>query len=541
MTTLANLIKNPIWAIGHSALDQNGVFWKGSLILNGSRVVIVSSRDGLASNLDELLAASTSIVITADASAFALALPDRYSSALDKVVDLGVFIRATTHTWSKDRRSKTPIASILANFMRASAEGKWSLLECRAILRGDFSNLEPHALSDVLDRMLTLILESTQSEGEERRIRQFEIPASKALLKATRSRIRFDTVAAKRKLDEITEELQSFEDELLLNHDIDLDLVRQSAKYRLAILNREGKEDTEEDDLGLFPFLEVCSYSSSERLKDLSKHWKMKRSAQSLRTIAFSPPNGLHPIFDSIGTATGRILMREPNLQWLAKEDRKYLLAGEGRSLIHVDYKCFEPTILAIQAEDQALLSACNDDLYSNISLQLGLTAGEKRSRNFAKVFLLCLLYGRSQRRLTEDLAEFALIDNMEATARYSKLRNWMSLSFEFQKRLNNSVVTGERATTVEGNFRVLHEDRAYVALNHFLQGTAALIFKDALTNTLARLPDAQLLAPMHDALLLSVPQTDECDYVTVVKECMEAAAITVIGEPIIAAKSDWA
>lgn len=540
MNTLDSLVRNPIWAIGHSALDQDGIFWKGSLIFNRSQVVTISSRDDLASNLDELLTASETIIIPLEANSFAIALPEQYSTALEEIVDLSVVIKAATHTWSRDRRSKTPITSILSDFLRASTEGKWSIPECRAILRGDLNDQEPRAIADALDRMLALVIESTKSEGEEQRIRQFEIPVSKALLKASRSKIQFDSVGAKLKLDENTEKLQLFEDEFLLDHNIDLDQICQSAEYRLTILKREGKKDTEEDDLGLFPFLEICSYSSSERLKDLAKHWKLKRRVQSLRTIAFSPPNGLHPIFDSIGTATGRVLMREPNIQWLAKEDRKYVLAGEGRSLIYVDYKCFEPTILAIQAKDQALLCACKDDLYSSIAVQLGLLAGEK-SRKFAKVFLLCLLYGRSRRRLTEDLAEFASLDDSEANLRHNKLRDWMSLSFDFQKRLRKSIEAGEQATTVEGNFRVLHVDRAYVALNHFLQGTASLIFKEALTNTIARLPDAQLLAPMHDALLLSVPQTNEIGSVAIVKECMEAGAITVIGEPITAAKAVWA
>lgn len=56
MTTLASLAKNPIWAIGHSALDQDGVFWKGSLLFNGSHVFTVESRNDLASQMDELLA-----------------------------------------------------------------------------------------------------------------------------------------------------------------------------------------------------------------------------------------------------------------------------------------------------------------------------------------------------------------------------------------------------------------------------------------------------------------------------------------------------
>jgi hypothetical protein len=539
MNTLASLARDPIWAIGHSALDQNGVFWKGRLLFNSSRVVTIESRNDLAPHLDKLLAASTSIVIPVEANSFAIALPEHYSTALKKVVDLGVVIQATTHTWSRDRRSKTPIVSILGEFLRASTEGKWSITECRAILRGDLNDKEPRAIADALNRMLSLVIESAQSEGEEQRIIQFEIPASKALLKASQSRIRFDTAAAKIKLGEISDELQSFQDDCLLDHGIDLDQVRQSAEYRLALLNLEGKQDTAEDDLGLFPFLEVCSYSSSERLKDLAKHWKLKRRVQALRTIAFSLPNGLHPIFESIGTATGRILMREPNLQWLAKGDRKYLLPGEGRSLIYIDYKCFEPTILAIQAKDQALLRACKDDLYSDIAVQLGLPT-DLKSRKFAKIFLLCLLYGRSQLRLTEDLAEFASLEYSEANGRHNKLRDWMSLSFEFQKKLSQSIAAGEKATTTEGNFRVLHKDRAYVALNHFLQGTASLIFKEALTNTLLRLPDAQLLAPMHDALLLSVPQSNEISSVMIVKDCMEVAAITVIGERITTTKADW-
>jgi hypothetical protein len=39
----------------------------------------------------------------------------------------------------------------------------------------------------------------------------------------------------------------------------------------------------------------------------------------------------------------------------------------------------------------------------------------------------------------------------------------------------------------------------------------------------------------------LSVPQSNEISSVAIVKECMEAAAITVIGEPITTAKVDWA
>src|SRR5690348_13182211 len=71
------------------------------------------------------------------------------------------------------------------------------------------------------------------------------------------------------------------------------------------------------------------------------------------------------PAFDCLGTVTGRILVRHPQVQQLRRSERKMIAPDPGRKLAYFDYAQFEPGVLASLSGDGPLLNSYNNsDIY---------------------------------------------------------------------------------------------------------------------------------------------------------------------------------
>lgn len=221
----------------------------------------------------------------------------------------------------------------------------------------------------------------------------------------------------------------------------------------------------------------------------------------------------VHPVFATMGTVTGRIMVESPPLQFIKKSNRGIIVPDSGRVLLYPDFAQFEPGILADDSKDRALIDDYNNgDLYAALGRQL---YGSDARRESAKILFLSYCYGMGSRALARHVAatsgmsialsELRLADFF---GRYAQLTRW-------RKSLNRRLAETGRIGTRQGNFRyrashgpLLASESRWV-MSQRIQGTASLILKRIVLRVAREFPSVDVLLPMHDALLLQVPKAE--------------------------------
>ena len=227
----------------------------------------------------------------------------------------------------------------------------------------------------------------------------------------------------------------------------------------------------------------------------------------------------VYPIFQVLGTVSGRILVSDPYLQQLRRAYRSLVAPDPHSRLIYLDYAQFEPGVLAGLAEDRRLIEAYNaGDVYTALAEAL---FGDPATRPIAKRVFLAFSYGMSPERIADLLAgggrsltdrgayeekihaffeEFSMLENYRTSQQEELLTNGSVASLLGNRRLrtNQGVLTGK--------------ERRW-SLNHPVQATASLIFKEALISIVREFGVESILLPMHDAVLLQLSDDDSFDH----------------------------
>lgn len=527
------------WALGRNAMDASGVYWRGIIVRPGVAPLPVVKRGDLGRAFASVPRNGGSVIFGTACSSLATCLPEDEDTLLEHLVDLNMCIRATTRSWSRGGGRSIRTSQILARFLRAACAGEHSLKDCERFLRGEAPGGGSEGWDTHLDNLARMLTKSARKNGELRRVLTVEIPANRTLHLQSRNRVRVESVEFRNRVDAVDKERRTLHGKILLRLNLDPRDLSRSPTLRAQVLSSVGYADADEPDIGYFPFLQRCKNSQRGDLAGIAQLWKLDRKASALKSLAYAPEEGAIPVYSSIGTSTGRVIMREPGLQWMAKEDRGLIHAGPALCLRYLDFDCFEPTILAVCSKDEALMEACEGDLYMSLSKWLALP-GSPDDREFSKVFFLCLLYGRSRRGLTLDLVRHASMGHDDADQAIQRLENHIPSAMEFKRGLECEAEETGRVATILGNWRAIPSGRSYLALNHFLQGTGALIFKLALVRSTAKVPEMRLVAPMHDAILASVPKAEGDRAVEAIQESMRGAAESLIGMEIAVSEKPW-
>jgi len=216
----------------------------------------------------------------------------------------------------------------------------------------------------------------------------------------------------------------------------------------------------------------------------------------------------VHADFFQLGSASGRVSCRAPNLQQIphTAEYRACFRAPEGRVLVGADYSQIEPRIAAEISGEERLLAAYRErrDVYRQVASELGV------ERGVAKTIVLGALYGLGARGLVRRLKADAGIAMAEEQARsyldaffagYPALDRWRS-----GRRGDGPVAT----RTLSGRRRLNVEDYTR-KINTPIQGAAADVFKVAMAllyESREVAPDAQLVLSVHDELVVEVGES---------------------------------
>jgi len=224
----------------------------------------------------------------------------------------------------------------------------------------------------------------------------------------------------------------------------------------------------------------------------------------------------MYPIFECFGTVTGRIIVLNPALQALRRRHRQIIKSDEGKKLLYLDYAQFEPGILAYVSGDRAFIDAYNThDLYVELSRTL---FGSSSKRSEAKRIFLAYSYGMSTssiaRLLRGNRASAAEIE-VEKNKIASFFSNYPGLSRLRESLLDELQNTGSISSLMGNHRRRVIKGRLTTkeqnwALSQKIQGTASLIFKDALIALSNTYGADSILLPMHDAVLLQVPENED-------------------------------
>jgi hypothetical protein len=250
-----------------------------------------------------------------------------------------------------------------------------------------------------------------------------------------------------------------------------------------------------------------------------------------------------HPRINAVGTVTGRMSITEPAMQATPRVARDIYKSNDGYMLVGCDLSQVEPTLTAALSEDPGLLAAVKKGIYEELAVSVwGESArGNSQLRNQAKTALNATNYGQGAKSMARRL-DCTVEEAQKIIWAWNK--NFPTFA-SWKRDLIASSERGEQLTTFGGRPLPLLE-KHYQATAYVVQGSAADVFKLMVRKVAQRIratdSRAQLWLPLHDELVLSVPDTDDevelaC---AILADCMtvEINGVTVSGKPEVLGRS---
>ncbi len=259
-----------------------------------------------------------------------------------------------------------------------------------------------------------------------------------------------------------------------------------------------------------------------------------------------SPRTGrIHPRFNQLGAATGRMSASHPNVQNIpirgeeGARIREAFIPADGRVLMSADYSQVELRILAHYSGDESLITAFEngEDIHRRTAATVWEVAiedvtDEQRAR--AKAVNFGIIYGSSAFGLANQLGIAAgeAQETIDAYfARYQGVRRFIDETMEHAKTQGYVVTLGGRRRylpDLNSRNRVLRQAAERMAVNTVIQGTAADLIKRAMGTLDAELEASglavTLMLQVHDELVFEVTEADRPALEDCVRARMEGA-----------------
>ena len=295
---------------------------------------------------------------------------------------------------------------------------------------------------------------------------------------------------------------------------------------------------------------EVLSDVDHEAVRAVLAYREHEKTAQQSKSLAkaISADGRIHARFEPTGTDTGRFSAKEPNLQQVKRGAmRTAFAAPEGKALVVADYSQVELRAVASIAGDAVMLEAFRkgEDLHrKTASLVLGKPEAEvtKLERQTAKAINFGLCYGQSASKLVGFAKQnYGVVLSPEEAdvmrkrffAAYRGIAGWHKQAWR-----RAAEIAGTKdccAHTALGRRRLMPlggEDwpRFATLVNTPIQGTCGDGMKMAMVRIGALLPPGvEMVATIHDELVLLADQSDAEAVKTMVVEEMRAAMATLL------------
>ncbi|KRZ60233.1 DNA polymerase theta, partial [Trichinella nativa] len=257
-------------------------------------------------------------------------------------------------------------------------------------------------------------------------------------------------------------------------------------------------------------------------------------------------------------TATGRLIMHEPNLQIVPKfleipngnntlHIREIFVASEGCTLLSADFSQLELRILAHLSNDSKLIKILKEKIDVFIEIAAKMNSIDRSAICYA------LIYGMCPKSLAAELGT----DEEQAIQFYNNFKKlfpdvtrWLIETTEKCRSRGFCVTLANRvryfaAIRSSATSDKLHAERQ--AINTTVQGSASDIFKIALRKVYLALDDytkkndqmnnaqtlAKIIFQIHDELMLEVTNSNVEAVATIVKHSMETAVSLRVELPV--------
>lgn len=246
----------------------------------------------------------------------------------------------------------------------------------------------------------------------------------------------------------------------------------------------------------------------------------------------------IHPSFNALGARTGRMSSSRPNFQNLPRPGesragtvvRNCIVARPGNTLIFVDFDQIEMRILAWMSRDPGLIYAFagEDDFFITLARIVfnDPTISDKKDlrRRLTKNVGYATIYSAGVTKLS------MMAGVPFEQAQFAK-SSWES-SFPYVRRFQDEVYrdamgrksqtgTGYAVCPLTGRHHPSDPGKEYALVNYLIQGVAASLFKLKLLELDAAGLGAWMVAPVHDEVILDVPNEHVLDVVDTLNRVM--------------------
>lgn len=219
------------------------------------------------------------------------------------------------------------------------------------------------------------------------------------------------------------------------------------------------------------------------------------------------------------GTKTNRMSVTNPALQTLPKQDkivRNAFVPRDGRRLITCDADQVELRLMAFFAKDDGLREAFESDQSFFVTVAEEVL-GEKIDKEtdprykMIKSSIYARLYGAGDAKIARTAGvpvEVIKTLNAGFDQKYPGVRQVMGATTHEAKMRSQD--TGTAYVMSQGGRRfIVDDDKSYVGVNYMIQSTAAEVFKRALVDLDSAGYGEYMLLPVHDEIVLDVPEDD--------------------------------
>lgn len=214
---------------------------------------------------------------------------------------------------------------------------------------------------------------------------------------------------------------------------------------------------------------------------------------------ALNGTNRLYTQLSLIGTRTHRITTKNFNLQGLPKAVQRTILPSKYKKVYTVDFKSFEPSVVAYMTQDSKLIDFLNqkDGLYDALLSELELQ--DEQRVLVKRAFIGSFLFGGNFDSLKFKLKQYVSeVQWLDAVSQFTKV-------IELKKQI-------EEHKTIPMPYGIEHDMSAFQGssiMAFYVQTVASYIFKHILLEVYkaqCTQKSFQIILPIHDAIMI------ECD-----------------------------
>jgi DNA polymerase-1 len=408
--------------------------------------------------------------------------------------------------------------------------------------------------ADLAGQLAPVLRDLLAKEQLEDVYQRLELPLVPVLIAIERAGIRIDSTALAAQSVTVDRELAQRSAAIfdMAGGEFNINSPKQLAevlfeKLQLPVLKRTGTSKAPSTAVEVLEEL-ALTHDIPRQILEWRGLMKLKGTYIDALPLLVNPDTGrVHTCFNQAVAATGRLSSSDPNLQNipirtpLGREIRRAFIADPGNVLISADYSQIEFRVLAHLSEDPVLIDAFREgaDFHERTALKIfGPDSGKDphELRSLAKMVNYALLYGKTAFTLSKDIgvtpqAAQEFIDAYFAG--FPRVRAFIDGTLE-EARTSGVVKTmfGRRRLVPELNSRDFQRRSASEreAVNMPIQGSAADILKLAMIKAhhalLPHAAEARMILTVHDELLFEVPKERAEEFTTIVRDCMQGAAV---------------